>query len=598
MPQCLGGFGAHPDVGVREPAGQCGHGGGGLHAAQSSAGRLALVGTGGVFRHGDKQWDQRRQVRGTQTQLGGGIEPDDRIPLTQGGDQLILGVTSAASGEFRRPDGFFNRLGIKLVRRGHPFSGDAKFLERQGGVQEIIGGRMPPIGITIIPVVVGAARCPLLATLIHERSVTAALHFPIPAQLFEVFACRLRAAHCGAQRRPQVTEPLAGMAVCLALEARKGHPREILRLQWFVTHAREHDSGQAVLAIAAVIIVGPALPRELVFAIIRLVFAVGNGSAVDIVTEEIGCPRDGRINLRIFHACLFAQHDRELGGQPGLIHRPVPTDGSMGAARLPATGRCDRRETVAGRAEHARVFGSVNHILAESVKHLGVVGQHGILGQKDAVIAIPRVNPFALKVKVLGRKGPGIRLQHRQILGVAGCQQGQRADGPRSSVPAPAVLQNLLLETLGGVGHDLRGLGTIEGCRGGICAHDRQGDGHFGGGTRAPALEFQNAVACLGGADRPAQALAGIAGEQWHAAGARTRTENEVVGGHDSGGRGLVGHGGYQNLIGRKRRVAILRGGLGPTVVNPTPHPSRTQVVGISAVNLGKILVHGEIDLH
>jgi len=255
---------------------------------------------------------------------------------------LVLGITAAAAGEFRGPDRVANSLGGQLVGGGHMLAGDAKFFQGQGGVQEVIGGGIAPISITIIPVVLAHAGCPLLATFIDKRAVTAALQVAVPADLFEVFRRRLRAAHGGAQRRPQVAEPLTGMAVLLALESRHGHARKILRLHWLVAHAREHDCGQAVLAIAAVIIVGPALPLELVLAVIRLVFAVGNRSTIHIVAKEIGGPRDRRIDLRIFHAGQPAQHDRELGGQPGLVHRSVPTDGAMGAAGLPTAGRRDR----------------------------------------------------------------------------------------------------------------------------------------------------------------------------------------------------------------------------------------------------------------
>ena len=116
--------------------------------------------------------------------------------------------------------------------------------------------------MTIIPVVIALSGCPLLAAFIDKRSVAAALHVAVPAQLFEVFGRRLRAAHGGTQRRPQVAEALAGMPVCLALEACQGHPREILRLQWFVAHVGEHDCGQPILAVVERAIHQPADIRE------------------------------------------------------------------------------------------------------------------------------------------------------------------------------------------------------------------------------------------------------------------------------------------------------------------------------------------------
>ena len=45
-----------------------------------------------------------------------------------------------------------------------------------------------------------------------------------------------------------------------------------------------------------------------------LLFAVGNGPTIYVVAKEIRGPRDGRIDLRIFHASPLAQHNRELGG--------------------------------------------------------------------------------------------------------------------------------------------------------------------------------------------------------------------------------------------------------------------------------------------
>ena len=208
-------------------------------------------------------------------------------------------------------------------------------------MQEIIGGRIAPIDITIIPVVRGTTRSPLLAPFIHEGTVTAALHVPVPAQLFEVFAGRLRATHAGTEGRPQVTEALAGMPVCLAPESRKGHPREILRLLRFVTHAGEHHRRQSVLAIAAVVVILPTLTLQLMFAVVGLVFAVGDGATIDIVAKEIGGACNGRIDLGIDHPRFPAEHDGKLGDESRRVHRPVPAHQTMGIALLPAAGGRD-----------------------------------------------------------------------------------------------------------------------------------------------------------------------------------------------------------------------------------------------------------------
>ena len=65
---------------------------------------------------------------------------------------------------------------------------------------------------------------------------------------------------------------------------------------------------------------------------------------------------------------------------------------------------------MARRSKHTRVLGRVDDILAQSVKHLSVSGKQVILGQKNAVITIPRRNPTPLQIQILGRERTGVGL--------------------------------------------------------------------------------------------------------------------------------------------------------------------------------------------
>lgn len=375
LPQREGGSGAHPLVGVLEPTGQGGDCAGGFQAAESRAGPIALIDIGGVFRHGD----ERVHLGAAQpagAEFGGGIQPDNRIIFAQGGDELLLGITAANRGEFPGPEGVGHRLGAQGLNWIQTFARDIEFFQGHGCVQEIRGGRTAPILIRIVPVgvnhghaigrqtVMSLASPPLLATFIHKRAVITALQVPVPALAFCEFRARFLATHIGAQLRPQVGKPLPRMPVGLAPDSRHAHPREILRLRRLVVHATEQDRTHPVLAIAAVIIILPALTRDLVLAPPRLVFAVGNGPTVDIVAEETGRPRNGRLNLRIHDARLLAQHNGELGDQSGRVQRAIGSDRTM-TPFTPAAGRRERRKPVAGRAAQSRVFGRVNDILAE-----------------------------------------------------------------------------------------------------------------------------------------------------------------------------------------------------------------------------------------
>ena len=231
----------------------------------------------------------------------------------------------------------------------------------------------------------------------------------------------------------------------LALVSRQGHPRKILGLHGLVIDAGKHDRSQRVLAVAGMIIIRPGLTLNLVLAEVWLVFAVGNRAPVDIVAEELGRALNGRINLRTHHPGLLPQRDRELGRQSGRVHRPVPAHRAMGSPRLPAAGRRDIREPVASGAEHTRMGGRIDDILTESMKHLGVVGQHVIFGEKDAVIAIPRREAGRLQVQILRRERPGVGLHDGQVGGIAGRQKGQRADGSPPVIAAPPVRVDLKL---------------------------------------------------------------------------------------------------------------------------------------------------------
>lgn len=185
---------------------------------------------------------------------------------------------------------------------------------------------------------------------------------------------------------------------------------------------------------------------------------------------------------------------------------------------------------------------------------------------------------------------PGVSLDHRHVLGIAGCHQSQRTDGRSSVGLAPSFRVDPLCETLGGVGHDQRGLGTTVGHRGRVGAHDGQGDGHIGGDPFTPALEAQHAVvAGLGVADRPAHALARVGGEERHGTRARARAQNHVVDGHHPGGRRVRGHSGHQNLIGRKQRDIIYIHGRRPRVIDPPAHPGGPQVPGPGAVDRAEV---------
>ena len=277
-------------------------------------------------------------------------------------------------------------------------------------MEEIIGGRISPISVTIIPVVLCPTGGPLLSPLINKGAVTTSLHVPVPAQLFEVFGSRLRAPHGRAQRRPEVAKPLASMSIGFALEARQGHPRKVFRRDWLVAHTGKHHRRQAVLAIATMIIIGPLLPLQLVLAIIRLMLPVGDRTAVHIVTEEIGRPGDRGVDLGVFYPSLLAQHDGELRRQTRLVHRPIPTDRAVSSSGLPAAGWRDGGKAMARRSKHTRVLGRVDDILAQSVKHLSVSGKQVILGQKNAVITIPRRNPTPLQIQILGRERTGVGL--------------------------------------------------------------------------------------------------------------------------------------------------------------------------------------------
>ena len=197
---------------------------------------------------------------------------------------------------------------------------------------------------------------------------------------------------------------------------------------------------------------------------------------------------------------------------------------------------------------------------------------------------------------IRGRKVPGILLQHRHICGIAGGQQSERADGfPAIKIFAPPIGFEPLRKTLGGVGHDRGGLGTIVGRSVRESTHDGQGDGDISDGSRTPALESENALAGLGLAYRPAEALARVAGEERHGTLARAHTEDHVVDGHHSGGWRAVGYGGHQNLVGSKRRDIIMIHGRRPGVINPSAHSAGPQIPGPGAAHFGDLTRRGEV---
>ena len=357
-------------------------------------------------------------------------------------------------------------------------------------------------------------------------------------------------------------------------------------MRWLVAHAAEQDRTHPVFAVAAVIIILAALTIDLVLAPPWLVFAIGNGPTIDIVAEETGGIRNRRINLRIHDARLFTQHNGELNGQSGRVDRAIGSDRTT-SPFSPAAGRLKRRKPVAGRAAQIRVFGRVDDILAEPGQHLGVTRQQVVFCQKDTVVVMPCITTRDITRR---HQRPGMCLDHRHILGIAGCHQGQRADGRTSAGLAPSLRVDPLCEILGGVGHDQRGFGTIVGHRIRVGAHERQGDGHIGGNPGTPALDAQDSVvAGLGVADRPAHALARVGGEERHGIRARACAQNHVVNSQHPGGRSAGGYAGHQNLIGSKQRAIIIIHGRRPGVINPPAHPGRPQVPSPGAVECTEI---------
>ena len=289
--QGIGGLAAHPIVGIREPAAEGGQRGGGQAQAERFAGTHAGIGIR-PFRHGD----QIVFIGGRQRAVGqliGGVVADHRIVVAQIGHQAgnrIVHRVAAIEFVGGGGDAVCDLGGVQRVGGVGIAAGDAEALQRDSVAQEIpCGGDHAAIVFAgpQISAVRGGTRAVLFAAIIDKRPVRAAFQVEVPADVVEVGGNSGLAAEIGAQGTPQVTEPLAGVAVFAAGAAGGAHAGEIFRFRRAVVLQAEHHRTHRILAVGRVIDG------------IRFMFAIRNRSLVDIPTEKIRRAGDRRIDLGI-----------------------------------------------------------------------------------------------------------------------------------------------------------------------------------------------------------------------------------------------------------------------------------------------------------
>ena len=200
------------------------------------------------------------------------------------------------------------------------------------------------------------------------------------------------------------------------------------------------------------------------------------------------------------------------------------------------------RAAVAEGAILALRFGQANGVFVNARKHAGV--WHAIRDAAQIIFTeedadVSPVPSAAVSKSQIGRsQRVGIRLQarlHGGVVRIARCHAGQQRqtfDGTAVAVGEEIrVGEKLADELVAGIREDQRGLRTSVRSGAGIIAHDGHGDIHIGDHSCAPTFDSQRAgpgFFCI--ADRYAECLAAIAGEDRHGASARRhRAEDQVI---------------------------------------------------------------------
>ena len=272
----------------------------------------------------------------------------------------------------------------------------------------------------------------------------------------------------------------------------------------------------------------------------------------------------------MLHAALLAHDDRQIGDQPGRVHRAVRRNRAVERAIGIPVGNAVSESPV-----HALPLGESDRVLVDGVQHLFIVGEQVILAKEEIAVApLPRHHPVSqLQLQRLGGDLPGELANSGQVFGIAGRHQGQ----PIHRSPQ-VLVQWFLFQYFAGIGEDPLGFGAIVGRGVAVGPQDSQLELHFFGLAGPPAGQLQDASTGfrLGFLNRHRNALAGVVGEEF-AAGA----ENYVVDFHHAIRRRPLPDMRDQNLPTGRRGppLAALEeiGGLG---VNPPAKPRGAEIVG------------------
>ena len=223
----------------------------------------------------------------------------------------------------------------------------------------------------------------------------------------------------------------------------------------------EQDGGHSALAV---VFVG-LNPRVMV--------AVGNRAFADVESQQAGAEFDGAGHLRVFHARLAGQHQRNGQRHSRRVHHPVAAESAVGY-----------REPMAPRADRALTLGGFQRETPQARHDRLVAGRQHILGEQHHDVAVV---PGLHRVGRVARRPLGFLLDQREVGGIAAGQQRERIEGTHDGILLMRGFRHFLGKRLAPLLENALRFRAVEGRGGAVAAEHREFDDDLFRLARPPA---------------------------------------------------------------------------------------------------------------